>query len=168
MHMTLAFPINVLVYKFHVVSPVHFGKNQVHFHICEAVKKLAPILAHGKQQTTYFRPKQPRGPSEKGWLASLMSAQSGSIHRSGLKAKGSWKFSASCVTVHGLVYTSTYRDFSAATSNGMSVLLHSVPNVHQSMSQETISGSLEIQEDKSLVLLQSLPADMEAAVRQPQ
>lgn len=37
-----------------------------------------------KDKRTHFRPRQPRGPREKGWLASLTSRQAGSIHLSGL------------------------------------------------------------------------------------
>jgi hypothetical protein len=37
----------------------------------------------------YLRPRQPRVPSEKGWLASLISRQSASIHLSGLNLNGS-------------------------------------------------------------------------------
>ena len=50
----------------------------------------------------------PRGPKEKGWLASFTSSQWGSSQRSGLKANGSWKYFSSWVMVHALVYTSTF------------------------------------------------------------
>lgn len=63
-------------------------------------------MCRRSQGETYLRPKQPRGPRENGWLASLISELSVSSHRSGLKSMGSGKLCSSCVTVQALVYTS--------------------------------------------------------------
>jgi hypothetical protein len=53
--------------------------------------KLSSSLAKIREQMNkgrnfaYFRPRQPRGPRENGWLASLTSVQAGSIQREGSK-----------------------------------------------------------------------------------
>ena len=56
-----------------------------------------------KGAETYLRPRQLREPSENGWLASLLSLDTGSSQRSGRKDMGDAKFAGSCVTVHALV-----------------------------------------------------------------
>lgn len=65
-----------------VEGPQDLGDDQPHLKMAEAIE--CQCLSNQLLLFTYLRPRQPRLPNEKGWLASLLSCHSGSNHRSGI------------------------------------------------------------------------------------
>lgn len=126
MHVALALPVEALVDHLKVVFEVELGEDEGHFQFSEASPFRSTLHPQGREvekkgetrkgpnrgnneQETYLRPRHPLGPNENGLLASFTSLQSGSIQRSGLKEKGSWKYSGLWVVVQALVYISDWR-----------------------------------------------------------
>lgn len=68
--------------------------------------RVSKTSQYAAARSSYFLPRHPLGPKEKGWDASLISRFFSSSQRSGRNEKGSLKLRSSWVRVQALVYTS--------------------------------------------------------------
>ena len=67
-HMAFANPVHILAPVLHIVLPQHLRQHEIHLHLRKAANTLVtvPHQVGSRELATHFRPKHPRGPSEKG------------------------------------------------------------------------------------------------------
>lgn len=78
------------------------------------LQKVSICCVPNKNVGSYLRPRQPRGPRLKGWLASSSSILLSPCHLSGSKTRGFSKLEADRQAAIGLVETIVFPDVSAA------------------------------------------------------